>query len=213
MKYPCSGVILAGGLNLRFSGKTKALLSVGGRRILDWITDVYSQIFEEIILVTNTPASYLEWDMNIVTDRFPVRSPLTGIHAGLFHSIAPYAFFVACDTPFIKKPLVEALINDIDPQTDAIIPETSNGLQPLFAIYSKKCRSLIEKHLSRQKPNQQHKRLLQPALKVQCFFEQVRVKSFPEELSREKDPELVSFFNVNRPEDMTRAEKIAKNIL
>ena len=103
MTYPCSGVILAGGLNLRFSGKTKALLSVGGKRILDRIIEVYSQVFAEVILVTNDPASYLQWDITTVTDLFPVRSPLTGIHAGLFHSRAPYAFFGACDTPFINK--------------------------------------------------------------------------------------------------------------
>lgn len=213
MTYPCSGVILAGGLNLRFSGKTKALLSVGGKRILDRIIDVYCQVFEEIILVTNDPASYLEWDMNIVTDLFPVRSPLTGIHAGLFHTRSPYAFFVACDTPFIKKSLVEALIDTIAPRTDAIIPETAQGPQPLFAVYSKRCLSLIQRHLAQQKPNRQHQRSLQPVLKVQRFFEQVRVKKFPESRSREKDPELVSFFNINSPEDMIRAEKIAESIL
>jgi len=209
MTYPCSGVILAGGLNLRFSGKAKALLSVNGRRILDRITDVYSQVFEEIILVTNDPESYLEWDLNIVTDLFPVRSPLSGIHAGLFHATTPYAFFTACDTPFIEKSLIEAMIGAIDAKTDAVIPETSKGLQPLFAVYSRQCLSLLERHLEQQKPNLQQQRSLQPVLKVQRFFEKVRVKLFSEALCRAKDPDLVSFFNINSPEDLARAEELA----
>jgi len=48
---------------------------------------------------------------------------------------------------------------------------------------------------------------------VQRFFEQVAARRFPEALCRQKDPELISFFNINRPEDMTRAEEIARNML
>ena len=83
MKISCSGVILAGGLNTRFSGKEKALVRVGGKRIIDRILAVFNGLFEEIILVTNNPLRYIEWDVNIVTDLFPIRSSLTGIHAGL----------------------------------------------------------------------------------------------------------------------------------
>ena len=72
MKFPCSGVILAGGLNLRFSGKNKALLTIDGKKILDHILDIYTQIFEEIILVTNDPLPYVAWDIHIVTDFFQI---------------------------------------------------------------------------------------------------------------------------------------------
>jgi len=96
-------VILAGGLNTRFSGTNKAFLRIRGKRILDHIYDLCKELFEEIILVTNDPLQYLEWDLVIATDIFPVRSSLTGIHAGLFCATNPYAFFIACDAPFLKK--------------------------------------------------------------------------------------------------------------
>jgi molybdopterin-guanine dinucleotide biosynthesis protein A len=35
-----------------------------------------------------------------------------------------------------------------------------------------------------------------------------RIKKIPEERLREKDPELVSFFNINTPEDLERAEQL-----
>ena len=215
MKCPCSGVILAGGLNVRFSGKNKALLPVGGKRILDRIYTLFSSLFEEIILVTNDPLSYLEWDAAIVSDMFPFRSPLTGIHAGLFYMSSPHAFVVACDTPFLKQPLIEKLVNSIDSRADIIVPETAEGLQPLFSVYSKRCLQPLETHLAQQRPvmpTQNDKRQLQPALKVQQFFEKVHVKRIPEGIAREMDPHLVSFFNINSPEDLVKAEALAEKI-
>ena len=93
MTFPCTGVILSGGLNTRFNGHNKALIRVGQRRILDRLYDVFSELFDEIILVTNHPLQFLDWDLTIVTDIFSTRSSLTGIHAGLFYMKNPFAFF------------------------------------------------------------------------------------------------------------------------
>jgi molybdopterin-guanine dinucleotide biosynthesis protein A len=198
MKFPCSGVILAGGLNTRFSGQDKALISVGRRRILDRIYDVFIQLFDEIFLVTNNPVRYLEWDLNIVSDLYPVRSSLTGIHAGLFYASNPHVFVAACDTPFIKKELIEAIIDRIEPGYDAIIPEISVGLEPLCAAYAKKCLNRIEQHLAREK------------LKIQLVFKKNRIKKIPEKIMRERDPELISFMNINTPEDLEKAEALCR---
>ncbi len=200
MKFACTGVILAGGLNTRFSGKEKALVRVGERRILDYIYDVFLDLFEEIILVTNNPLKYIEWNLNIVTDLFPIRSSLTGIHAGLFYASNPYAFFAACDTPFLKKELIEMIVEKIEPGLEAIIPEISVGLEPLCAIYSKNSLKRIEQHLSENK------------LKIQWVFKKDRIKKIPENLIREKDPDLLSFFNINSPEDLERAEALMAQV-
>ena len=76
---------------------------MGGKPILDHVHDVFRDVFDKIILVTNDPLQYLQWDFNIVTDIFPIRSSLTGIHTGLFYTSTPHAFFAACDAPFLKK--------------------------------------------------------------------------------------------------------------
>jgi len=144
--FPCSGVILAGGLNSRFSGRNKAMLEIGGRRILDRIYAVFAEIFEEIVLVTNDPLQYFEWDMTITSDIFSIRSSLTGIHAGLFCISNPYTYVAACDAPFLKKELIQSLIEQITPKTDVILPETSAGLEPLCAVYSKQCLKPIERN-------------------------------------------------------------------
>lgn len=196
MKTPCTGVILAGGQNTRFSGTNKAFIRVGGKRILDRIYGVFEELFEEIILVTNDPLQYLEWNFNIVTDLFPCRSSLTGIHAGLFFTTTSHAFCAASDIPFLKKELVETILDSIEPDIDIVIPATSKGLEPLCSVYSKKCLKPIEQQLIKQD------------LKIQKIFEKVRVKKLPENILRQNDPDLLSFYNINSPDDLARAKNI-----
>jgi len=196
MTIPCTGVILSGGLNTRFDGENKAFISVGGRRIIDRLIDVFSDLFDEIILVTNHPELFLQWDLTIVTDIFDLRSSLTGIHTGLFYSNNPYAFFSACDTPFLKKELVEILVKQIEQKIDIIMPETAAGFEPLCAIYSKRCLKAAEDHLKANK------------VKIQWAFRSNRIRNIPENQLRTVDPELRSFLNINTPEDLVRAQEM-----
>jgi molybdopterin-guanine dinucleotide biosynthesis protein A len=198
MRYPCTGVILAGGMNKRFSGQDKAFLSVGGKRIIDHLFSIFITLFEEIILVTNDPHKYLEWDVNIVADIFPFRSSLTGIHAGLFYASNSFAFFAACDTPFLKKELVETITNSIEQGVDIVVPETQAGFEPLCAVYSKKCLKPIEQQI------------IQKKLTIRQLFKKRRVKKISEKILRKNDPDLVSFFNINTPQDKEKAEKMFK---
>jgi len=196
--FPCTGVILSGGLANRYDGTEKALLRVGGGRILDRLYDIYRELFDEIILVTNNPQKFLEWDLLIVSDLFPIRSSLTGIHAGLFYMTNPYAFVSACDTPFLKKEMVEIIIGKIEAQIDIVMPQTSAGFEPLCAAYSKRCLEAAQNHLEQEK------------LKVIKAFRKSRIKTISEKVLRKIDPGLQSFFNINTPEDLQRAEEMAK---
>jgi len=197
-KFPCTGVILAGGLNRRFSGREKALIRFGETRIIERIFAVLENLFKEIILVTNSPLNYTEWDTFIATDIIPVRSALTGIHTGLFYASYDYAFICAGDTPFLNGDVIKILLSAMEPRWDVIIPETSAGLEPLCAVYSKQMLSTIEGNLARNH------------FKIGQSFRKGRVKKIKESILREKDPELISFFNVNTPEDLDRALNIEK---
>ena len=187
---------MAGGKNSRFSGQNKALARIGGKRILDRIYEVFTILFDKIILVTNDPLQYMEWDFDIVTDIFPIRSSLTGIHTGLFYTATPYAFFLACDIPFIKKELIKILLDSVEPNIDIVIPETSKGVEPLCSVYSKRCFMPIEKQLEKK------------SLKIQRVFQKVRVKNIPENILRTIDPDLISLSNINTWDDLTRANKL-----
>ena len=107
-------------------------------------------------------------------------------------------FVCACDTPFIKKTLVKHLIESIDPGYDVILPKTKMGVEPLCAIYSKRCIKFIEKNLEAGR------------FKVQEMFKKLKVLEISEENLKEKDPALVSFFNINTPDDFKKAQKMVK---
>jgi molybdenum cofactor guanylyltransferase len=196
MTVPCTGVILAGGLNKRFEGQNKAFIRIGGKRIVDRLLDVYHRLFEQIVLVTNDPAAYVDVDALIVSDHYSVRSSLNGLHAGLFAAAHENAFFAACDTPFIKGALIQRLLDRVSSKADIIIPSTSAGYEPMFAVYKKTCLPAMVWQLEQER------------LKIQGLFRKVRVKTVEEADLREVDPELISFFNVNTPTDLVRAEAL-----
>jgi len=196
MTSQCTGIILAGGLSSRFSGENKAVLEVGGQPIFNYIYDLFSHLFTEIILVTNDPRPYLGWNLTIVSDIYPIRSSMTGVHAGLFYASNPHAFVAACDTPFLKTELVKTLLEYVDRKTDLVLPKTSAGFEPLCAVYSKNCLKPIERCLEEGK------------LKIQRCLQHVRIKKVPEDRLRKADPDLVSFFNINTPDDLIRAQQL-----
>jgi len=209
-KCACSGVILAGGLNIRFNRLNKALATIGNEKILENVLRVFRALFDEIILVTNTPLLYAAWDVSIVTDIYPVRTPLTGIYSGLLYAANPHIFVAACDAPFLQKELVRTVLDNIDTHADIFLPETGKGIEPLCAAYSKKCLPHIERVLIQQVETDSiaentKERILKQSLKIRSFFDQVRVKTIDEAQLRAKDPNLISFFNINTPDDLARA--------
>jgi molybdenum cofactor guanylyltransferase len=196
MKHICSGIILAGGLNTRLDHKNKALMTVGGVRIIDRVYSVLAPLFDDLILVTNNPSDYMDLNLTIVTDIYQERSSLTGIHAGLSSARNGHGFCVACDVPFIKKELVELLLESVNPQIDVVVPRTNAGHEPLFAVYSKHCLNPIEHSLQRKE------------YKVQSFFSKMKVHKIRENVLRSTDPDLISFFNVNSQDRLEEAERL-----
>jgi len=185
-----TGIILAGGRNVRM-GKNKAFLEVNGERIIDRTKTLFLEIFDEVLLVTNSLPDYLDLNLRMVADLYPGKGALGGIYTGLFHASSSHAFVAACDMPFLHKPLIKHLA-DLSPGFDIVIPKTQDGLQPLHAIYSRKCLPFMEDLI--RKDN----------LKIIDFFHRVKKREVPTEEILPFDPKLTSFLNVNTPEDLTR---------
>jgi molybdopterin-guanine dinucleotide biosynthesis protein A len=195
-KYPCAGIILAGGLNRRMAGQNKAFLSLGDRSITSRQIELFQEFFEQVILVTNRPLEFCAWDVLIVSDLLNIRGSLTGIHAGLFHTRASYGFITACDMPFLKREMIHLLLQELEPPWDVITPVTAEGYQPLCALYAKKCLKPIEDQITKGE------------MKISKLFSRVKVKKIPEETLRQADPDLISFFNINTQEDLALSQKM-----
>jgi molybdopterin-guanine dinucleotide biosynthesis protein A len=187
---PCAGIILAGGRSTRLAGRNKALITVEGRTILDRLSGLLKAFFKPAIIVTNRPRDYFLREEMIVTDLLDLRSSLTGIYSGLFHAPTSHAFVIGGDMPYLKKELVELILENLEPAWDVVVPVTAAGYQPLAAVYSRRCLPVMARRLARNR------------CKVSSIFSEVRVKEIPEARLRQADPELVSFFNINTPSDL-----------
>ena len=185
-----TGIILAGGKNLRM-GKNKAFLNVKGERIIDRTKNLFLELFDEVLLVTNSLPDYLDLNLRMVADLYEGKGALGGIYAGLFHASHSHAFVAACDMPFLNQDLIRHLI-DLSPGYDIVIPKTQDGWQPLHAIYSQKCLPFMEDLIR------------QDNLKIIDFFHRVKKREVPTEEILPLDPNLTSFLNVNTPEELAR---------
>ena len=190
-----AAVILAGGLSTRFGGGNKALIEWNGRPLLAHIHRALGELFQEILLVTNAPARFAPWDMTLVTDLFTERSSLTGIQAGLFYADHPVVFVTACDTPLLRPELIQLLMASGRDDPDIVIPQTTAGLEPLCALYSRRCLEPVTRQLERGD------------YRIRSFFQRMRVRRVAEEKLRRVDPDLRSFFNINAPRDLERARR------
>jgi molybdopterin-guanine dinucleotide biosynthesis protein A len=189
-KPPCAGIILAGGRGTRLQGRNKALIDVQGRTVLDRLADLLSLYFQPLIIVTNQPRDYLLRAEMIVTDLIDRRSSLTGIYSGLFHAPTSHAFVAGGDMPYLKKELVELILEYLDPRWDVVVPVTTAGYQPLAAVYSRRCLPVMARNLTQNR------------CKVSAVYSALKVQEVPEARLRQADPELVSFFNINTPADL-----------
>lgn len=180
-------------------GRNKAFLRLGGLYFLDRIINTLSNACCELLLATREPALYSEWELKIVEDILQVRSPLTGLHAGLVNIQADYAFCTSCDTPLLKSEIVQLLIDSIEPGYDVIVPASGTYYQPMCAVYSRRCIPFIEKQLNLGD------------LKTDHLYEKIKLKEIPYERFEAIDPDLKSFFNVNTPEDIRSAARLLRH--
>ena len=112
---------------------------------------------------------------------------MTGIHSGLFYTKTDHAFIAACDTPFLNTELVKAILQRIDSRIDVVIPRTDAGIEPLCAVYSRRCLQTVQNELEQNN---------------------IKIRNLPETVLRKRDSGLVSFFNINTPEDLEHANRM-----
>jgi molybdopterin-guanine dinucleotide biosynthesis protein A len=182
-----TGVILAGGRSSRM-GSNKALLPYRGGLFIEAIHRQLSALFPEVLLVTNTPEQYDFLPCRTVGDLYPEMGALAGLQSGLCHSQTEHIFAVACDMPYLDDRLIRYLAG-LRRKGDVVIPEGDGGLEPLHAVYGKRCLPAMEASLMANRR------------RIVSFFPAVDVVTVPREVVGAFDPDMRSFSNINTPGD------------
>jgi molybdopterin-guanine dinucleotide biosynthesis protein A len=173
-------------------------MEVGGRRIIERVVAAVTPAVDDLLIVTNTPDRYAFLGLPMVPDVGRDQGSLGGIYAGLKAAVGEAVFTVACDMPFLHPEIIRLLVGRAH-EADVIVPRAAGELQTLHAVYSTACLPHIEARLHAGR------------LKITGFFDEVRVLELPEAVFAPYRPPAIAFMNVNTPEDLERARRIAED--
>ena len=194
-----TGVIQAGGKSTRMGGQPKALLELGGRRIIERVLDVITSVVDDVLIVTNTPELYGFLGLPMVGDVYPDHGSLGGIFTGLSSAAGDAAFTVACDMPFLHREVARLTVARAG-EGDVVIPRVGEQLETMHAVYTKACLPHIEA------------RLREGRFRITGFFDRVQVVEIGEaEVARHRSPDVV-FMNVNTPGELVRARALVPEL-
>lgn len=189
-------------------GEDKAFLRVGGRRLIDRVLDAVSAVAGEVIIVTNTPEEYEALPARLARDVYPGTGALGGIYTGLVMAEYPRSLVVACDMPFLNVDLLRYMasqeeaydvvmpyLGEGEPSTKTHATAKARDLHPLHAIYSTRCLAPVERAIERGD------------LRTIAFLPDVDVRFISRGEIDRFDPEHLSIFNANTPEELRHAEE------
>ncbi len=193
-----SAIILAGGKSSRM-GRAKADLRFEAATMLDYVVSEMMRVFNELVVAVSEHRVYT-WEgfgARSIVDRARHRGPVAALQQALRAIEFDRAFVCSCDVPFVNGDLARTLC-DMLGDHDALIPQVDGKLQPLHGAYRKNCAKVLAT-MRKAGENRLHEIV---------NFAKVRVVSEEEIRALDLDPELLSFFNVNTPEDFQRARKL-----
>lgn len=193
-----SVAIQAGGESRRM-GQDKALVPFLGEPLVQRVCRRLEVLGAERFL-TGDPAVLAHLGHPCFPDLVPGRGALGGLFTALSHAEGLFVAVVACDMPFASPELLRLAVDRIG-DGDVCIFRNGEGLEPLHALYRRAtCLPAIRRALE------------QDRWRVDSWFPEVRVRILEASDHAALDQEGLAFLNVNTPEDLARAEDLARRL-
>jgi molybdopterin-guanine dinucleotide biosynthesis protein A len=198
---PILGVVLAGGRAQRMGGGDKALRMIGGRTILERVIGRLAPQCDGLILNANgDPTRFARLGLPVVADESPgFAGPLAGLLAALDWAAAhrpDIALVVSApgDCPFLPRDLV-ARLHQARLKADAPLAIAASGgrRHPVIGLWSVALRDDLRRAL-----------VVEERRKVDDWIALYSYAS-----AEWPDAPIDPFFNVNSPEDLAEAERLA----
>ena len=181
-------------------GQNKALMRLGDEPLIVHVIRQMKLVTDELLLITNEPDLYTTLKLPMYGDILPDMGTLGGLHTGLTYAANSTVLCVGCDMPLLKPNLLSHLITLLD-DYDAVVPyveaadRPASVFQTLSAVYSKRCVSVINGMLASGE------------LRVHALYDRIDTRIVRPHEWRTFDPQGLSFFNINTPEDFEKANK------
>jgi molybdopterin-guanine dinucleotide biosynthesis protein A len=186
--------VQAGGRSSRM-GRDKALIPLGGIPLIEHVLRRTAGLAEEVLITTNRPTDFAYLGVRLVLDREPGVGALPGLLTALEAAHGETVLLLACDLPFVCRPLLEHLLSRAA-EAQMVVPQWNDNLEPLHAVYSRSCANAVRAALQ---VGQQRVIDILPRV-TQRVVDRAAIAQF--------DPDGWSFFNINTPQDLARAERV-----
>lgn len=190
------GVVLAGGQGRRIGGQ-KAFRRIGGATLLDLAVNNLRPFCPRIMVVGGDLTRLAHLDCELVADRWPGKGPLAALFTALLESDEETLLVQPVDLPLVR-PAVLGLLLAKAPGQKAVAVASHTGIEPLLAVYHRSCLPAA-------------KRLIDSGeMRLRMLLTAVGADFVRPEEWEEVDPEGLSLVNVNRPEDLDRVRRLAR---
>jgi molybdopterin-guanine dinucleotide biosynthesis protein A len=192
-----SAIILVGGEGRRAGGREKFRFRYEGETFLSRLIITLDEVVDEILIVARDTAQCARiaemTHVRIVPDRHQGVGPAGGLQAGAIEARGELVFGVACDMPCVNAAVVDRLFRLADGY-DAVIPcwGGTTMLEPLHAVY--RPGPLLSAYEA------------SPSHSLRSLTRHLNARFVDVETFRDIDPDLRTFTNINRLEDLREIE-------
>jgi molybdopterin-guanine dinucleotide biosynthesis protein A len=145
-------LILAGGKSSRM-GRDKALIDWQGIPMLKRVYQVAANCTEKVHIITPWPERYrdiLPSDCQWLIELDPGQGPMVGFTQGLAQISSSWVLLLGCDLPQLNSDIINnwaSQLASISPEILAVVPQQSQGWEPLCGFYRQEVRLNLEKYL------------------------------------------------------------------
>jgi molybdopterin-guanine dinucleotide biosynthesis protein A len=191
--------ILAGGASSRM-GRDKGLLEFGGVPLIFRTAHLLMPVVASVTVV-GSPDRYAVLGLHAIADEVvgeegTSQGPLAGIASALRTTSTPWNLILACDLPYLTIDWLNWLLSRaMDSRAQIVVPRTSQGLEPLAAVYHRECIETIDAAIARG------------VRRVADVVAELRSETVHASEWRGFDPEGLVLRNMNALEDYEAAKK------
>ena len=116
-------------------GQDNGLMRLGNHPLVLRAAETLLPIVHTVTFLA-PPDRYGNLGFPVIADLWPDQGPLSALYTGLISSDAEWNLFLACDLPRISPRFTEFLAQRVRAtRSDAVVPRTQDGWQPLCAAY------------------------------------------------------------------------------
>ncbi len=144
MKERITGIVLAGGKSSRM-GTDKGIMELNEKKVIEYVLNSLAPVVDTILIIANND-HYNNFGYPVYEDIIRDCGPLGGIYTGLVNSNTEKNIVLSCDIPFITSEMIDLIVSQSG-EYEITVPLHNGKLEPLCAVYTKKCTSRLKELL------------------------------------------------------------------